>query len=178
MPVKYTAKQIEVTDRKAKAIELRAVGLNFREILEEMIAYFGADKLPASYDERYVWRDVKDSLEKRKALMLETAQDMTLIELDRLDKLQTAIMPGALRGDLKAVDRVLKIMAQRAQLMGLNQPARSKVEVSDWRTQVLDLIKNGTISVSQAEDELGKDVVAGLLNAGSEDVIEGKFTAG
>ena len=46
-------------------------------------------------------------------------------ELERLDRLQLAVWGQALRGDLAAVDRVLRIMDSRCRLLGLAAPAAS-----------------------------------------------------
>jgi len=170
------AQNITVAERRDYAVKMRTAGLNFREILAEMISRYGRENLPPTYDERYVYRDVKYELNKLRAETLETAQDLRLMELDRLDQLQTAIMNRALGGDLKAIDRILNIMKMRSNLMGLNAPTQTKVEVSDWRSEIVNLIKTGKITVEQAEEELGKELVAGLLVAGGEGVIEGEFT--
>jgi len=170
-----TAITITVSERKAYAMKLRTAGLNYREIHQEMIKRYGKDALPSTYDERYAYRDVKAELDRLRSSSLDTAQDLRLLELDRLDQLQTAILGDALAGNLKAVDRVLKIMDHRAKLMGLFAPSKSQLEVSDWRSEIVQLIKAGKITVEQAEEELGKEFVAGLLVSGSTDVIEGEF---
>jgi hypothetical protein len=61
-------------------------------------------------------------------------------------------------------------------LLGLYAPSKSKLEVSDWHTEVIDLIKSGRITRAQAEEELGEETVRELLESGSKDVVEGKFT--
>ena len=51
----------------------------------------------------------------------EVAEDVRLLELQRLDALLSAYWEPALKGDGAAADRVLRIMEQRAKLLGLNQ---------------------------------------------------------
>ncbi len=41
-------------------------------------------------------------------------------ELDRLDRLSTAVWAAAVRGDVRAVDRCLRIIEQRCRLLGLD----------------------------------------------------------
>lgn len=59
-------------------------------------------------------------------------------ELDRLDALQVAWWDRAVRGDFRAVLVVLKIMAQRARLQGLDKPAEPS------RDQTPNIIISGT----------------------------------
>lgn len=175
MPSALSPVIVEPAIRRAYAYQLRAAGLNFREILEAVRANFGIDKLPHSYDERFCYKDVAYEFNRMKIQTMETASDMRVLELTRLDQMQTSIMPKAIAGDLKAVDRVLKIMNQRANLMGLYAPTKSKIEVNDWRSEIIAMIKNGTITRQQAEEELGTEVIRGLLDTGSENVVEGSF---
>ncbi len=44
------------------------------------------------------------------------------LEADRYDQLQRAIWAKCLKGDTWAIDRALKLMDQRARLLGLNLP--------------------------------------------------------
>jgi hypothetical protein len=171
---RITVTNITVADRKYFAMQLRAAGLNYREIYEAMMTQYGADKLPASYDERYVWRDIQEEMRKIRNDTTETAEMVRTLELSRLDQMQTAIMPSATRGDLKCIDRVLKIMAARADLLGLRAPTTTVV--NDWRTQVLDLIKQGKITLAQAEEELGTELYNELVESRGESTIEGRFT--
>jgi hypothetical protein len=48
-------------------------------------------------------------------------QEILTMELARLDRLQTGIFNQAESGDLRAIEGVLKIMAHRAKLLGLDQ---------------------------------------------------------
>ena len=59
---------------------------------------------------------------------VEPIEDVRKVELMRLDELQTAIHEKAVNGDQFAIDRVLKIQQQRAQLAGLNAPTVVKNE--------------------------------------------------
>lgn len=82
----------------------------------------------------------------------EIAEDVRLLELQRLDALLAAYWEPALKGDGTAADRVLRIMEQRAKLLGLNQ-------------------------VQLAENDLGR-LVFRLLTRLSDDagaVIEGEY---
>ena len=49
----------------------------------------------------------------------EEAEELRRLELDRLDALQGAVWRAAMRGDVRATDRVLAIMDRRAKYLGL-----------------------------------------------------------
>lgn len=51
----------------------------------------------------------------------QTASEMLSLELERLDMLQLVHWRAARAGDIKATETVLKIMAQRAKLIGLGE---------------------------------------------------------
>jgi len=59
----------------------------------------------------------------RKAAMLVTEgarADLLTLEVSRLDALQAAVWPAAMRGDARAVDSALKVIAQRAKYLGVD----------------------------------------------------------
>lgn len=178
MPVAkdYKPINIAVNERRKYSIQLRSAGLSYREIAKEMLQRYGTDMLPTTYDERYAHRDVKFELDRLRLETMESASDYRMLELERLDQMQTAIFGMAISGDLKAVDRMLKIMHHRALLMGLYAPQQTKVDVNDWHTEIIDLIKSGRITRKQAEEELGEELVNQLLESGSGDIVEGSFT--
>ncbi len=66
----------------------------------------------------------------------EPAKALRQVELERLDALLTGVWSAARRGNLGAVDRVLKIMDRRAKLLGLDAP--TKVAIKDWRETLPD----------------------------------------
>lgn len=64
-----------------------------------------------------------------------TAKELELyraLEADRLDAIQAAIWPQAIeKGDLKAIDRILKVMERRAKLLGLDAPTKVAATTTD-----------------------------------------------
>lgn len=165
---------IAATLRKEESLRLRLSGMQYREIAEAMIARYGRDALPGSYDERFAWRDVQDEMKKHRSMIADTVNDLRIIESERLDQIQLSIMPEVLKGNLKAIDRMIRIMDHRAKLFGLYAPAQLKVQ--DWRTEILDLVKSGKITIEQVEQEIGPEYTQQLLNAGGNGAVEGRFT--
>lgn len=97
-----SAQQLE---RERQCLELRRAGLTF-DVIAERIGY--VDRSGAYYA-------YKRALERTMPLSPPEARDL---ELDRLERLHAAVWPKALRGDLDAVDRVLRITAARMALTG------------------------------------------------------------
>lgn len=108
------------TMRRSAAMELRAQGYSYRQIAEKL----------NYYSEKEAREAVLRGLDR---LVIEPGKDILGIELLRLDMLMSAVMPTAMReGDrnqLKAVDRVLKIMQQRSSYLGLNAPKQTDIRV-------------------------------------------------
>lgn len=107
----------ENADRRRQAVELRLDGMSYEAI---------ADRLG--------WRShssahaaVQDGLQDA---IREPAESLIRLELLRLDELHRACWGKAMAGDLRAVDRVLRVMERRARLLGLDKPAAVAVDVS------------------------------------------------
>ena len=63
-----------------------------------------------------VYRLVRNALEDRE---VDTIGELRRLEVDRLDTLQVSIWDDAVKGDVRAVAAVLKIMHLRAKVLGL-----------------------------------------------------------
>jgi hypothetical protein len=96
-----------------QALGLRASGATYRQI---------ADALGLA-NAMTAWRLVQ---EESASAIRESAREILDLELTRLDRLQMAVWADAINGDHQAIDRVLKIMEQRAKLLGLYDRARQQ----------------------------------------------------
>jgi hypothetical protein len=168
-----TPTTITVAQRKGAALELRTLGLNYREVYEMMRVKYPGELLPATYDERYAWRDIHDEMTRIRTENTETAIHVKVLELNRLDQLQAGIIGSALNGNEKAVNAVLKIMDHRAKLLGLYAP--SQVKVNDWRTEIIEMVKAGKVTREEAEKELGEELAREVFDTGSSNIIEGRI---
>lgn len=107
-----------------EALRLRSQGLTYREIAARL-----------NVDHSTAYRRVQRALD---AVPLEDVTSYRTLEAERLDALQVAIWDRAIEGDLKALDRVLAIISRRAKLLGLDQPSRSQVQLSDFTAADID----------------------------------------
>ena len=118
---KRNKRRVIAAERRRRAMELRLTGASYAEIGDEL----GISRQAAT-------RHVYKACEKLEAETAKKAEKYLKLELLRLDELLRAVWPQAEAGDVKAVDRVLKIMAHRARLLGLDAdagPARQTVNV-------------------------------------------------
>jgi hypothetical protein len=109
--VSRSEQKIERAARQTRALQLRAEGVEYREIARQL-GY-------ASPSGAYM--SVQRALQKT---VQEPADAVRHLELGRLDQLLSALWDKAIAGDVRAVDRVLAIMARRSALLGLDQPRR------------------------------------------------------
>lgn len=117
-PSKTSKGRIDVAKRRAEALELRRAGLTFQDIADRL----GYKHRSAAH------KDVQRALEK---LIFEPAQDVLALELSRLDALTQTLWAQARRGDLQAIDRIVKLMNRRAKYLGLDAPERHEVITLD-----------------------------------------------
>jgi transcriptional regulator len=107
---------VNALDRQLKALELRKAGVSYDEIANAL---------------GFKWRSSAFAAVKRalKEVKREPCQELIVLEAERLDKMQTALWAKAQHGDYGAIDRILKIMQRRAELLGLDAP--EKVALTD-----------------------------------------------
>lgn len=105
--------KINAREHEEKALALRRAGTSYQQIGEALgITPSGA------------YRSVARVLARLRKTSDETAEEIRQQELMRLDEMQFALYPTARRGDVKAVETILKIQARRAKLLGLDAPEK------------------------------------------------------
>lgn len=113
---KTSARRLRAARKQVRALELRITGLSYREIAREL-KYKGPSGSFKAVDAA-LKRNVYDRTE-----------EIVNLELDRLDEMQVVAWKHVtVAGDLKAIDRVLKIMERRSKLLGLDYPIQYSLE--------------------------------------------------
>jgi hypothetical protein len=135
---------IKADERRVFVLNERKQGFTFREIRDRAIKHFGKEKLPKNYDERYVYRDVSSALTRIREQLQETAEQVLVLELERLDTMFINQYRMAINGDQSAVDRCLKIMKRRDSLLGLDKTA--------------DLVLGGDIKITVGGVDVSEDI--------------------
>jgi len=116
----------ELIDRERKILELRRAGMSFMQIADEL-GYRSSSSVGVAF---------KRAL--RRTLVEAGAEELRDVELDRLDRLQQAVWDRAMDADLPAVSTVLRIMEQRAKMLGLFAPEKHQVEVGPLDASTID----------------------------------------
>ena len=111
---KTSERRLAGADRQREALELRKAGATF-EAIAKRLGYRG----PSG-----AYNAVMAGLRKT---LQEPADDLRKMELERLDALTLRSWSLASQGSLEAIDRILRIMARRAKLLGLDAPERKEL---------------------------------------------------
>ena len=102
-------KRIYITEKMAKALELRKEGKSLAEIATEL----------GYKSKQAVHEALKSALDRTLRL---PADEVRELDLQRLDALLAGVWAKAIAGDLQAINAVLRIMERRAKLLGLDAP--------------------------------------------------------
>ena len=116
---KGKAPKPEVLEKEAEVVKLRRGGLTW-DLIAQRTGYADPSGARAAYM-RASERIVRDDVEA-----------IRRVEEDRLDMAQAAIWSDVLRGEIPAVNTLIKIMDRRAKLLGLDMPFKQQVEVTTY----------------------------------------------
>lgn len=109
----------ELVDKEIRVLELRRVGLTWQRIAEE-VGYADHTGAYAAYK-----RAIKRTMQQ-------PADELRAQELDRIDRLQVAIWPAAMKGDTRAILTIVRLMERRAKLTGLDMPIKIEQDITTW----------------------------------------------
>ena len=107
-------------ERDLKMLKMRQAGLNYREIGKQ----FGIAHTTA-------YRAVKRVMEEIKKETKETAKEHLEIDLLRLEDAVKAIYAKVLKGDLKAIDRLVNIIDKKSRILGYDHLTVSVMSEDD-----------------------------------------------
>lgn len=113
--------------RQYEALDLRQSGWSFRAIGDKL----GVTGMQA-------WRDVKSALEGLEELNTDKASTLRQLELERLDALTKALEPMAMVGNTNSVNAYIRVMEQRAKLLGLYAPEKHEIDIVSKLTAALE----------------------------------------
>ncbi len=106
-------KALKTSELRRKSLELRTLGLSYQQIADQL----GCSKSAAH---KAVVHSLTEAAEENKKL---AKQNMAL-DLQRLDWVIREAMKLALKGDLQAMDRVMKAIDRRAKIYGFEAPQK------------------------------------------------------
>jgi hypothetical protein len=146
--------EVEASDRMRRALELRKAGVGYQQIADAL-GYAGPSGAYSAVDRAL--REVRR----------EPAEALLRLELERLDQMMVAIAEQVREGNLKAIDRALRISERRCRLLGLDKAEKLEVDADVKHTFTLKigdkiLPVNGS---KPSEDE-------GVVDAESVEIVE------
>lgn len=154
---------------KERMLELRIMGLTLRDILDQIRKEFG-EYVPPYWDERNLSRAIKSMIAESEANIGEAVAYLKNIDSERLERMFMVAYNNAISGDLKSMAICLKIMDQRARMFGLYAP--SQVQVSDWRSEIIQLLKQKKITYDQLVTEVGIDLAREIVESAGTPKLE------
>ena len=141
----------ELVDKEVKVLELRRAGLTWQRIAEET-GYADHTGAYAAYK-----RAIKRTQQQ-------PADELRETELDRVDRLQLALWPKAMKGDNASINTIVRLMERRARLLGLDTPIKIQQDITTW---------TGDESIDRAVRDLAALLTANDENSsGASDVGE------
>jgi hypothetical protein len=99
--------------RQADALELRRAGHSYASIARSL-----------SLSKSRAHALVQDAMQYARQQVAVSVDELRALEVSRLDAMLQGVWAKARRGEMKAIDRVLKIGERRARLLGLDAPAK------------------------------------------------------
>lgn len=114
----HVREDTQIIERRAQALSLRKAGAHYRLI---------AERCGVSVETAYA--DVQAELGALRRATEEDAEAIREIELKRLDDYTVALTPAARRGDVRAIDTLLRVQDRRSRYLGLDAPTKSLVAV-------------------------------------------------
>lgn len=142
-----TVEKAEIIKRQQRSLELKLSGWSYRAI---------GEKLSISHVQAY--DDVKNAIKELNETKLETAEQYRSVELERLDMLTKALEPMAAVGNIGSVSAYIRVMEQRAKLLGLYAPEKKEYSgeldlgVSDAKRRLENIINRQVTEKSADED--------------------------
>lgn len=134
------AQQAATADRRAKAIALHLAGMDWQAIADQL----GYASRGAAHT------DVTRALKANLTAEAEQVEEMRYTVSLRLERLQAAMWPKAVKGDTKAADTCLKLIQQWCKIHGIEAPTQIALQhrldlesqlVADALTAALDALE-------------------------------------
>lgn len=130
-------------DRERKVLEMRLSGITF-EVIAKNVGFASAGACYHAYKRALI------------RTLQEPADAVREAEIARLDRLMQGVWVSALRGEVRSVEAVLRIMDRRAKLLGLDAPTKAQMEVTTYDRDSIDaeVAKLAAILDGRSQDQV------------------------
>lgn len=165
MPSRSSSAHAKVLERRRRVLELKIAHASWQMIAEQISTQFDMPKYTRS-DAYNDWKRLNEEFIRQP---LDEYRDM---EIAACDTMQVAIWNKVLRGELDAIETVLKIQDKRAKFQGTYAP--TKIAGPDGGPLQVDMFVRGVLAAMvNAVDSLNlpADQRAAMLDKLGEDVL-------
>ena len=132
-----------MTPKEQRAYELRLSGKTFKEIAKEL-KYADASGAYQAYQRA------------REVVSLENLGEWRLLELERLNVIQSALWDKAMEGNIPTINALLRVFDLRAKLIGLYSPEKHQIAYEepgyDLKESVKEMTEMIDLGVKYAEE--------------------------
>ena len=132
-----------MTPKEQRAYELRLSGKTFKEIAKEL-KYADASGAYQAYQRA------------REIVSLENLGEWRLLELERLNVIQSALWDKAMEGNIPTINALLRVFDLRAKLIGLYSPEKHQIAYEepgyDLKESVKEMTEMIDLGVKYAEE--------------------------
>lgn len=135
-----TAQRAEAARKRAQAVSLRMAGVDWATIADR-VGY----RSPGA-----ACTAVSEALKAAREEQTANAEELSTLIAMRLDRLQAAVWPQAIKGDPRSAEVALKVIDRRIRLEGLDAPMRVSVEAETLGAEILEMISGLTPSGTHA----------------------------
>ena len=160
---KNTSQTAIIENRRHMVAELRLRGATQREIIE-LLAKQGMTNNGKPWSVGIINRDIQHlENEWRKAAV----RDMSTLKSNQLAEIRSARRQAWKDKNLAEVRQLIKL---EIDLLGTAAPTRHDVT---WRSEVMELVTSGRVTIEQVEQELGDELATELFNAAGIPAVKG-----
>ncbi|MGI5293164.1 hypothetical protein ACQEVF_59000 [Nonomuraea polychroma] len=124
------ARQVEISQRRYQAVQMRIAGVS-PTVIAERLGYSGAAS---------VSKDIDRALQKAAKNEQMASEQLLKLEIDRLDRIMASLWPKVIKGEVNAAETALKCINRRATLLGLDLINRNGVADGDMASLLGNLL--------------------------------------
>lgn len=131
-----------VYERRVQVLNLRRLGLQYEQIVEQIRADARFGKAASGYCRADVSNDLRAITD---SVTVEAVQGIREEDLALLLSMQRSVYPAALNGDVASVKAMLSILERRAKYLGLDAPIRHQLTGADGGPIQVDTTDDGAV---------------------------------
>jgi hypothetical protein len=125
----------------ARANTAQAISSKRRQLVVDLVCQGKNTKQVAEIlgvNQSTAWRELNRGLAELAERTLVDCEKIRSVMVNQIDALIDTYQPLALAGDVAALDRWLKLLTRKAQMLGVDAPTKQQIEVTDLTVNLVD----------------------------------------